>query len=1094
MSWPITSNGYALRAAAIYAGFAAAWILSSDHLLRALAGDAEDFARYQTYKGWGFVAITSLLLYALLRRSPTQDAAPMGAAPVAHGGLRRALALAAALVVLVITVNLALVVRQGRHHAAAATVERAGDLAGAIAARLGAGVTGITARLWELEGAGEGRTLTAALATLPAVYGLAFVDAAGVLHTAGAACDASAVSAAPVPMLEQTAGGGARLVIPARAHGEGRYVACLAPAFFAAAASGAGEDADVTVLGSDERRVWSAGAALPAVAGEGAWARGDRAERYLARRAFGGLPASVVVGVAREHALAQWRREAQQYGLVAAVFIVALVWLARLMLAAIRRRDEFELALAASEERFAQAFHHNPLPTLLSAAASGRILALNDQAAALFGAPADELIGRTVPELGLWADPAERSLAFAEIATHGRVRGFVARLKRRDGVERIVQVAAASVEHGAGREPALVTTLDDVTEKLRAEREAAVMTERFTLLARATTDVVWDHDVATGSVWWNENLATLLGCPGADVGGDPGYRRSLLHPEDRDRVWESFRAAVAGTASMWSGEYRCRRADGTYAYVLDRACLIRDAEGRCVRMIGAMTDLTPRRVAETALADSEARFRKLFESNPIPMWVYDVDTLRFLAVNDAAVAHYGYAREDFLAMTLRDLRPADEAGRLERAVAELGDEPSRAGVWRHRRQDGTLIDVEVASDGIGFGAHRARIMIANDVTQRLRAERELKASEARYRELVDTAEEGIVAVDVEARITFVNPRMARMLGLPPEALAGRPLTAFMDEAAAALALGRSTVRRRAAEAYRFLPLSGAELWGLVSTAPLPDEAGGLTGTLCLVTDVSARRQAEQEIRRLNAELERRVAERTEQLANANHELEAFTYSVSHDLRAPLRHIDGFARLLLETELPPGSPQERYLRIIAGSAVKLGRLIDGLLALSRAGRAPLAHGRVALDSLLAELREESLRDAAGRDIAWSIGPLGSVDGDPVLLRQVFANLLDNAVKFTAATHAAHIDIRAARPDGECVVTVRDNGVGFDMRYVDRLFGVFQRLHREDEFPGTGIGLATVQRIVHRHGGRVSAEATPGGGACFTVVLPVAGDCA
>jgi signal transduction histidine kinase len=234
-------------------------------------------------------------------------------------------------------------------------------------------------------------------------------------------------------------------------------------------------------------------------------------------------------------------------------------------------------------------------------------------------------------------------------------------------------------------------------------------------------------------------------------------------------------------------------------------------------------------------------------------------------------------------------------------------------------------------------------------------------------------------------------------------------------------------------------------------------------------------------------LERQVAERTAQLEASNKELEAFAYSVSHDLRAPLRHIAGFADLLLKhSEGQLDATSLHHLGAIVQSTEQMGRLIDDLLILSRVGRAEMQTRRVALDEIIHKVRGELAPEEEGRHITWEIGPLPPVEADPILLRQVWANLLSNAVKFTAQQEKARIEIGALPIDTESshvTLFVRDNGVGFDPQYTHKLFGVFQRLHREEEFEGTGVGLATVRRIVERHGGRVWAKGEPDHGATF-----------
>jgi PAS domain S-box-containing protein len=388
-------------------------------------------------------------------------------------------------------------------------------------------------------------------------------------------------------------------------------------------------------------------------------------------------------------------------------------------------------------------------------------------------------------------------------------------------------------------------------------------------------------------------------------------------------------------------------------------------------------------------------------------------------------------------------------------------------------------------------------------------ERELARTNLFQQAILSNAAHGIVAATPEGTIISFNCAAERLLGYTAAEVIGKetPLCwhdsqevqdralQIAQELGQPVASGLETLFARARQKlpdereWTIVRKDGARMVALVSVSGMWNDNGQLMGFVGLLYDLTDRKRAEREIRRLNAELEQRVTDRTAQLELANRELEAFSYSVSHDLRAPLRHLDSFVQLLLKTARAELSDKaQHYLDNISDSARRMGRLIDDLLRFSRTGRADMRPEEVDMNQLVAEVLLPLREDLASRSIEWVIADLPSVSGDRALLRQVWANLFDNAAKYTGPRSPARIEVSSRKEGGDLVFTVADNGVGFDMRYSGKLFRIFQRLHSESEFPGTGVGLATVRRIVERHGGRVWAESEPERGATFHFTLP------
>ncbi len=399
----------------------------------------------------------------------------------------------------------------------------------------------------------------------------------------------------------------------------------------------------------------------------------------------------------------------------------------------------------------------------------------------------------------------------------------------------------------------------------------------------------------------------------------------------------------------------------------------------------------------------------------------------------------------------------------------------------------------------------ARVSLLSVVEDLKKTGTALRESELRHRLLAEviSAYAYAYAVKPDGTLAFEwstdsEGRVAGHSSAELRALGGFRKTIYPDDRPHHAAfLSRAIAGQADALEFRVLDRSGAIRWLRSYITPVWDDAHcrivRLLGASHNITERRAleekRAVMEEQVRRLNIELEQRVRDRTAQLEAANRELEAFSYSVSHDLRAPLRHITGFVDLLRsQSESSPDDKSRSYLQTITDSAVEMGRLIDDLLFFSRVGRGEMRTARIAMDHLVRQAIEMANREATRSDIVWHIARLPEVHADPEMLRLVLANLLSNAIKYTRTRTPPVIEIACENHETETVFSIRDNGVGFDMRYANKLFGVFQRLHRAAEFEGTGIGLASVRRIIARHGGRTWAEGVLGQGATFYFSLP------
>ncbi len=624
--------------------------------------------------------------------------------------------------------------------------------------------------------------------------------------------------------------------------------------------------------------------------------------------------------------------------------------------------------------------------------------------------------------------------------------------------------------------------------------------ERFRMLV----DGVKDYDICMldreGRITsWNAGAEWMKGYRAGEIIGQHFSR--FYPPEDqkRDRPRKALEAAAA-EGRFAEQCWQLRKSGARFrAHVVLTA--LRDRHGELRGFAEVARDITERESAEEALRRSEARKSAILDSALDA--ILSIDHSGVIKERNQSAQHiFGYPAAQALGRTMDQLIIPPELRSIYRdRLAEYLT--TGVGGWLGRpielaltRADQSDFQAELAITRVANEEPPQFTVVIRDISERKAAEQALRQSEERFRLLVEgVVDYAIYMLDAEGRVTFWNPGAERLMGFSEQDILGQPLARFYtaedcQQHKPEQILQAAKAQGRVEEESWRMRKDGSRFWANTLTTALRDTSGDLRGFSRISRDVTERRQAQEEVRALNEQLSRRVAERTAELEAANNELEAFNYSVSHDLRAPLRHIEGFTRLLQKSAPELNAESRGYLETIADATNQMGKLINGLLAFSRIGRAELQTTRVSLEELVRVARQDLQGDAQGRRVDWVIHSLPEVQADPVLLRQVLVNFISNALKYTRPREDARIEIGARASDKEVTVFIRDNGVGFDMRYADKLFNVFQRLHPVAEFEGIGIGLANVRRIVQRHGGRVWAEGALGQGATFYFSLPVA----
>lgn len=768
----------------------------------------------------------------------------------------------------------------------------------------------------------------------------------------------------------------------------------------------------------------------------------------------------------------------------------------------IEERKKVEAELRYSQEQV-ETIYKNAPDAVIVIASKGHVVKWNPAAERMLGWTEEEALGKVLNELIVpenyrqqHIDEMKRFLKTGDSPV--LYRTMLQTVIHKDNSLMEVEFTVSPVQ--TKDDFLFIGFVRDATEKKKAELALKESEERYRLLTSEVYDYAIIMLTPEGIVEsWNEGTQRITGYAENEI---IGKHFSIFYPpEALESRLPQTELDIAKKQGRYENEGWRVKKDGSLFWanvvttslkrngvIIGFSKITRDNTERkkSEEHIRESNALLEERVIERteALQQSEKKYRKLFENSPMPMWVLELPSLTFVDVNEAAIINYGYTRDEFLSMTAYDIRPEDEKKRFRDLDHSASNGMRNTGTWKHLKKDGSIMDVEVSSHKMEIGEKKARLVLSIDITDRKKAEERLDFA-------LEAGQIGIWELDLAKNSSVRNLKHDQIFG-HSEPIAQWGIKQLLQHI---YPEDRDKVK------HSYEAALTAQSWSVETRITWPDQSvhvvlltakvTGISGRpekmLGTVIDITQLKEAEEKIRQLNNELEQRVMNRTRELYSVNKELESFSYSVSHDLRAPLRAIHGYSQILQEDYKDRLDEEgNRLLSRVMFNAKKMGRLIDDLLEFSRLGKKTLNKSNIDLNKVVNEVIAE-LTQSNKYHQNITVGDLGTAIADELTIQLVFQNLLSNATKYSSKKENPAVEIGKKITAKGTTYFVKDNGAGFDMTYYDKLFGVFQRFHRQDEFEGTGVGLAIVQRIITKHGGEIWAESIVNQGATFYFTL-------
>lgn len=725
-----------------------------------------------------------------------------------------------------------------------------------------------------------------------------------------------------------------------------------------------------------------------------------------------------------------------------------------------------EEALSESKQRYQALFEQSPYGVLLIDT-EGKLLDFNEKAHRDLGYARDEFARLTIADIDTHESAPMIKTRIIRVLEAGSAE-FEVTQRTKQGEIRDVHVITKALTFSG--QTLFHSIWRDITERKRAQAEKDRLLEAIS----SATEGIAITDEDDRFIYSNDAHARIYGYLPDELIGKTW--RDLITPAIVPAVEDLLSKTLhKKEVGAWSGESPAIKKDGSIIPTEVTATSRWGEDGRYLGHICIVRDITDRKRAEKTLRQSEDKFRTLFESATDAIFILNTEG-RFININRTAYERLGYTREEMMSMHISQLDPPEFAPRVPERIEEVIKNGHAVFESAHLKKDGTAMPVEINCRLIDYEGGKALFSIIRDITERKRVEDKLRF----FSEAVEEAPDGVQIADLSGRIIYSNKAIEKIYGFSPQEYSGRHVNEMNadPEFAEKFILPRIRETGQWTGELMVKHKDGGTFPIWLTTSLVKNKAGEPIAMMGIIRDITGRKKTEEEIMKLNRALLRRASE----LESAYRDMESFSYAASHDLKAPIIRIAGFTDILSEDYIDRLDDYGRECLIrISKNAGKMRQLIEDLLAFSSISAKEIQKSSIDMELLIRSAYEEI--KPAGRNIQLQIEAMPSAYGDLSLIRQVLLNLLANAIKFTRFRETAVIEVGGRTEKDEHMYYVRDNGTGFDMRFVDKLFGLFQRIHISEEFEGTGIGLVIVKRIIEKHGGSVWAEGRPDEGATF-----------